>query len=101
MLKFHDFACFARAMLLSMMAASVMAQQPSPTPTPSRPSLANEISSKDVPRLTEAPKVSDFEGRAPATELARKMLMVEGFLQRDPKDGSPVSERTQAFLGYT
>ena len=101
MLKFHDFACFARAMLLSMLAASVMAQQPSPTPTPSRPSLANEISSKDVPRLTDAPKVSDFEGMVPATELARKMLMVEGFLQRDPKDGSPVSQRTQAFLGYT
>jgi uncharacterized protein DUF5916 len=101
MLRIRNFACFAWAMLFGMLAVPLIAQQPAPSPTPSRPSLANEISSQDVPRLAEAPKLSDFEGMAPATELSRKMLMLEKFLQRDPKDGAPVTQHTQAYLGYT
>ena len=101
MLKTRNFACLAWAMLFGMLAVPLVAQQPVASPTPSRPSLANELSSQDVPRLTEAPKISDFEGMAPATELARKMLMVEKFLQRNPKDGAAVTQHTQAYLGYT
>jgi len=106
MVRFHHIVRVARCALVCLLAIpafaqQVVSQQPMATPTPSRPSLANEISSADVPRLSQAPKLSDFEGMAPATELARKMLMVEGFLQRDPKDGQPVTQRTQAFLGYT
>ncbi len=37
----------------------------------------------------------------PASALARKMLKVEKFIQRDPKDGAPVSQQTEAYLGYT
>ena len=37
----------------------------------------------------------------PASLIARKMLKVAKFIQRDPKDGSPVSQRTEAYLGYT
>jgi Domain of unknown function (DUF5916) len=66
-----------------------------------QPSLANEISSEDVPRLDVAPKLADFEGMEPATALARKMTKVDKFIQRDPKDGAPVSQRTEAYLGYT
>jgi hypothetical protein len=29
------------------------------------------------------------------------MLKVDGFVQRDPKDGAPVSQRTEVYLGYT
>jgi len=29
------------------------------------------------------------------------MLKVEGFQQRDPKDGAPISQKTEAYLGYT
>src|SRR5262249_58657720 len=67
----------------------------------SGPNLAHEISSAAVPRLATAPKLGDFEGMAPATELARKMLAVDKFIQREPKDGSSCSQRTQAYLGYT
>src|SRR5215472_1212397 len=38
---------------------------------------------------------------APATELARKMLEVEKFVQREPKDGGACSQHTEAYLGYT
>ena len=65
------------------------------------PSLAREISSLAVPRLAIAPKLADFEGMAPATELARKMLAIEKFVQREPKDGGACSQHTEAYLGYT
>src|SRR5262249_31413215 len=65
------------------------------------PNLTREISSLAVPLLPIAPKLADFEGMARATELARKMLAVEKFVQREPKDGGPCSQRTEAYLGYT
>src|SRR5437899_2173463 len=65
------------------------------------PMLAREISSLAIPRLAAAPKLGDFEGMAPATELARKMLAVDKFVQREPKDGGACTQRTQAYLGYT
>jgi Domain of unknown function (DUF5916) len=68
---------------------------------PSNPSLAHEISSHDVPRLEVGPKLADFEGMEPASPLAKTMLKITGFIQRDPKDGMPVSQRTEAYLGYT
>ena len=36
----------------------------------------------------------------PHGEIALKMKAVTGFVQRDPQDGSPVSEPTTAYLGY-
>src|SRR6266481_179015 len=87
------------AVLILLAAATALAQQ-SAQSKPS-PSLAHEISSLAIPRLAAAPKFSDFEGMAPATELARQMLAVEKFIQREPKDGGTCSQRTQAYLGYT
>ena len=37
----------------------------------------------------------------PAPAFADKMLKVEGFIQRDPKDGAPASQKTEVYLGYT
>jgi Domain of unknown function (DUF5916)/Carbohydrate family 9 binding domain-like len=59
------------------------------------------MKSLDVPRLQTSPKLADFEGMQPVSVLAKKMLKVTGFIQRDPKDGIPVSQRTEAYLGYT
>jgi len=75
--------------------------QSSPQPVSTQPSLANQISSAQIPRLAAAPKLGDFEGMEPVTDLARKMLKQDKFIQRDPKDGAPVSQRTEAYLGYT
>src|SRR3954453_18940367 len=65
------------------------------------PNLKAEISSLTIPRLASAPKLDDFEGMEPVTELARKMLKIDRFTQQEPRDGAPASEPTQAFLGYT
>jgi len=36
----------------------------------------------------------------PEGDVARQMSKVSGFSQRDPHDGAPVSQRTEAYLGY-
>jgi hypothetical protein len=75
--------------------------QSDPPAANSQPSIVTQLSSGAIPKLLSSPKLDDFEGMEPATELARKMLKVDKFVQRDPKDGAPVSQRTEAYLGYT
>ncbi len=36
----------------------------------------------------------------PVAALQGKLAKVEGFIQRDPKDGEPASQRTVVYLGY-
>lgn len=67
------------------------------------PALANAADSPhsvNIPQLTQAPQFSDFAGMAPATALARQMGKIEGFVQREPTDGAPASQRTEVYLGY-
>jgi hypothetical protein len=54
-----------------------------------------------IPRLENRPVIGDFLAMQPSSTLAGKMLKVEGFVQRDPKDGSPISQKTEVYLGYT
>ena len=54
-----------------------------------------------IPRLKAAPKLTDFEGMEPASALARNMLKVGKFKQKEPQDGAPCSQLTEAYLGYT
>ena len=86
---------FVTGLSASLSAAGVSAQGAA------APSLSHELSSLAVPRLAVAPKLSDFEGMTPATSLARKMLEIEKFVQREPKDGAACTQHTQAYLGYT
>ena len=65
------------------------------------PNLKAEIKSQTIPRLPSAPKLGDFEGMEPATDLARKMLRIDKFTQQEPRDGAPASQPTEALLGYT
>src|SRR5262249_976801 len=81
--------------------SSVASAQSSQAPVNAQPSLATQISSSIIPRLTAAPKLSDFEGMEPVSDTARRMLKLDKFVQRDPKDGSACSQRTEAYLGYT
>ena len=65
------------------------------------PDLGAEISSLTIPRLQAAPKLADFEGMEPGSNLARQMLKINRFTQKEPRDGAPVSQPTEAYLGYT
>ena len=54
-----------------------------------------------IPHLEQAPGINDFLSMQPSPAFASTMLKVEGFIQRDPKDGAPVSQKTEVYLGYT
>ena len=85
----------AGLVLSSMLVSGQSAKSPAPA-TP-----AAEIGAPDIPKLATPPKLGDFEGMEPATDLARSMLKIDKFTQRDPHDGAPASQRTEAYLGYT
>jgi hypothetical protein len=53
-----------------------------------------------IPRLARGPALEDFLTMKPEGDSARGMALVTGFVQREPRDGEPVSEPTQAYLGY-
>ncbi len=53
-----------------------------------------------IPRLTRGPTIDDFATMEPLGDVAPQMSRVTGFSQRDPHDGAPVSQRTEAYLGY-
>src|SRR5687767_10369490 len=49
-----------------------------------------------IPRVTVPPKLEDYlDG-----ESARSDARVTGFIQREPKDGEPISQDTTVYLSY-
>jgi Domain of unknown function (DUF5916) len=97
----RKFSSFAVRAATAVFLAVPLAHADKPHQATSSPVLAREIGALAVPRLLAAPKLGDFEGMAPATPLAKQMLAVEKFIQREPKDGDNCSQHTQAYLGYT
>lgn len=97
---FHEFRQILCWIALLLTASSCLLAQPK-GPSHPGPNLNAEITSLHIPRLPATPKLSDFEGMEPASALARKMLKVAKFTQKEPKDGAPVSQPTEAYLGYT
>jgi len=59
------------------------------------------FTSLHIPHLEKRPTINDFLSMKPSAVFAGQMLKVEGFVQRDPKDGSPISQKTEVYLGYT
>jgi hypothetical protein len=95
-------AAIAKPALLLTLACCGAAQQPALSARSNKSDTTPAaFSIPHIPKLDTAPKLADFEGMAPVTPLARQMLMIDKFIQRDPKDGAPVSQRTEAYLGYT
>ena len=52
-----------------------------------------------IPRINAAPKLEDFENMSPSGAAA-ELQQVTGFIQNQPSDGKPGTERTDAYLGY-
>jgi len=53
-----------------------------------------------IPRLSQPPALEDFLSMQPQGETGSQMFKVAGFVQRNPHNGQPVSQRTEAYLGY-
>ncbi len=57
--------------------------------------------SLQIPHLSREPTLEDFANMELSPTVAGTMLKVDQFWQHDPKDGQPVSQKTEAYLGYT
>jgi len=53
-----------------------------------------------IPRVTSPPHLEDFLGMEPSPAWQGKLARADSFKQREPSDGAPVSERTEAYFGY-
>jgi hypothetical protein len=93
----HGLAASARLSALS----DRKTQSESPAPAPqSLAAEANPESSLTIPRLPHAPTLEDFLNMKPEGPVAPKMVKVTYFRQQQPHDGQPVSQPTEAYLGY-
>ena len=82
-----------RTLLLALMPATVLAQDPQPLPQ------QNPIPTLRIVRLSEPLQFDDFLDGAEGVDHTRAAA-VTGFRQRDPGDGVAVSAPTTAYLGY-
>jgi hypothetical protein len=62
--------------------------------------LAGPRPTVTIPRVSSAPKLSDFLEMKPDAAMAGKMLRIDGFIQRTPKDDAAPNQRTDVYLGY-
>jgi hypothetical protein len=53
-----------------------------------------------IPRVDQAPSLEDFLDMKPSPAMEGKLLKLTGFTQNLPRDGDPVSQPTEAYLGY-
>ena len=54
-----------------------------------------------IPHLQQGPKFEDFITMSPDSPAAAAMLKIDKFIQRDPTDGAPISQKTVVLMGYT
>jgi Domain of unknown function (DUF5916) len=62
--------------------------------------LAGPRPTVTIPRVSTPPKLSDFLDMKPDAAMAGKMLKIQGFIQRTPKDNVAPNQRTDVYLGY-
>lgn len=91
---------------LEMATAEDLPTAPAPSPLRLDPAADGEgavyhSSRVVVPRLSEAPRLSDFLQEPVRSNVAREMLRIGDFIERYPDNGKPVTEPTVAYLGYT
>ena len=53
-----------------------------------------------LPRITEPPTIGDFLEMKPSPRMRDRLARVEGFLQREPRDGVPSAQETQVYSAY-
>ena len=78
-------------LLLALAATPLVAQQGTPAAAP-----AGGARTIVIPRVTEAPRIDDYLAGTPRTSETG----VRDFYQREPGDGVPASQATEAYLSY-
>ena len=54
----------------------------------------------NIPRVRRPPVMEDFLEMKPNVEMRGQLAKVENFIQQQPADGKPSSQRTEVYLGY-
>jgi hypothetical protein len=62
--------------------------------------LAEPRPTVTIPRVSTPPKLSDFLDMKPDAAMAGKMLKIQEFIQRTPKDNVAPNQQTDVYLGY-
>ena len=53
-----------------------------------------------IPRAAEPPSLDDFISMTPSPRIAASVVRIDSFRQREPANGQPATERTDADLAY-
>jgi hypothetical protein len=54
----------------------------------------------NIPRIETPPELADFVEMEPPPEVRNQMTVITDFMQRQPYDGAPSTQRTDVYLGY-
>jgi hypothetical protein len=105
--------CFLTLLILAVLASNRAAaagrpaalsaprsQSDPPATAPVHLSAEANSESVTIPRLPHGPTLEDFLNMKPEGPLASAMAKITQFRQREPHDGQPVSQPTEAYLGY-
>src|ERR1044072_5484519 len=86
--RFRRVAFFITTVFLLLPGLAAAQEQPTTTKT-----IA-------IPRLSQAPTLENFLGMTPHNGSSHEMAKVEDFIQKQPKDGDPATQKTEVYLGY-
>ena len=70
------------------------------TASPARAANDPPPHAASIPRVDHPLTLEDFQGMEPVPSLQGKFAKVEGFVQRDPRDGDPASQHTVVYFAY-
>lgn len=76
-------------------------QQGKTTAVPVTPPKNLVPSDVKMPLLDQPLRLSDFTGMQPREDLREKLGHVENFIQNQPADGKPATEKTEVWMGHT
>jgi hypothetical protein len=90
--------CVSTILLLEAVA---IAQSSKPTAISTEPPKQQLQGDVKIPLIDQPLRLQDFLGMKPKPDLAAKLGKVEGFIQQNPVDGRPATQRTEVWLGHT
>lgn len=91
--------CWAVTFLLVAVSGAVQDSRSAVVPAQE----ARQLAPKDVkvPMLSGGIHLSDFAGMKPRPELRDQLAEVTDFIQNQPRDGEPATEKTEVWMGHT
>ena len=87
--------------LVCLVAKAAPRQSNLPSGTPSEPRNSELPTDAKVPLIAEPLRLSDFIGMEPRPELKDKLTRITGFIQNQPNDGQPATEKTEVWIAHT